>query len=131
MRRLFFHEESIHEVSRRYLEPPYIHTYTHGQAETNMSPLFKAGGIKRRVSHIEIICPSTSRTLFSRLQVVLYWPSFLLCKRGASGQFFSRVESELLCLIFLASCFSRMIWACIELKFGRKLSTNLSFQIYN
>ena len=27
MRRLFFHEESIHEVSRRYLEHEYIHTY--------------------------------------------------------------------------------------------------------
>ena len=29
MRRLFFHEESIHEVSRRYLEHEYIHTYVH------------------------------------------------------------------------------------------------------
>ena len=46
MRRLFFHEESIHVVSRPYLEPPYIHTYTHthGQAETNMSPLFQSWG---------------------------------------------------------------------------------------
>ena len=40
--RLFFHEESIHEVSRRYFEPPYIHTY--GQAETNMSPTFSKFG---------------------------------------------------------------------------------------
>ena len=48
MRRLFFHEESIHEVSRRYLEHEYIHTYIHtyGQAETNMPPhFFKVGGI--------------------------------------------------------------------------------------
>ena len=28
-----------HEVSRRYLEPPYIHTQ--GQAETNMCPLLR------------------------------------------------------------------------------------------
>ena len=49
MRRLFFHEESIHEVSRRYLEHEYIRTYIHtyGQAETNMPPhFFKVGGIK-------------------------------------------------------------------------------------
>ena len=41
-RRLFFHEESIHEVSRRYLEHEYVRTYvrTYGQAETNMSPTF-------------------------------------------------------------------------------------------
>ena len=45
MRRLFFHEESIHEVSRRYLEHEYVRTY--GQAETNMPPhFFKVGGIK-------------------------------------------------------------------------------------
>ena len=54
MRRLFFHEESIHEVSRRYLEHEYKHTYvrtyihTYGQAETNMPPhFFKVGGIKK------------------------------------------------------------------------------------
>ena len=34
----------IHEVSRRYLEHEYIHTY--GQAETNMSPLFQSWGHK-------------------------------------------------------------------------------------
>ena len=28
MRQLFFHEESIHEVSRRYLDAPYTHTHT-------------------------------------------------------------------------------------------------------
>ena len=46
MRRLFFHEESIHEVSRRYLEHEYTHTYIHtnGQAETNMSPTFSKLG---------------------------------------------------------------------------------------
>ena len=42
---IFFHEESIHEVSRRYLDTPYIHTY--GQAETNMSPLFQSWGHKK------------------------------------------------------------------------------------
>ena len=59
MRRLFFHEESIHEVSRRYLEHEYIHTYIHtyvhtyGQAETNMPPhFFKVGGIKREIKMI-------------------------------------------------------------------------------
>ena len=47
MRHLFFHEESIHEVSRRYLEHEYICTYIHtyGQAETNMPPpLFQSWG---------------------------------------------------------------------------------------
>ena len=46
MRRLFFHEESIQEVSRRYLEHEYTHTYIHtyGQAETNMSPTFSKLG---------------------------------------------------------------------------------------
>ena len=44
MRRLFFHEESIHEVSRRYLKPPHTQTHTHGQAETNMSPTFSKLG---------------------------------------------------------------------------------------
>ena len=44
--RLFFHEESIHEVSRRYLEHEYVRTYIHtyGQAETNMSPTFSKLG---------------------------------------------------------------------------------------
>ena len=42
VRRLFFHDESIHEVSRRYLEHEYIQTY--GQAETNMSPTFSKLG---------------------------------------------------------------------------------------
>ena len=45
-RRLFFHEESIHEVSRQYIHAPYTHTHihTHGQAETNMSPTFSKLG---------------------------------------------------------------------------------------
>ena len=45
-RGLFFHEESIHEVSRRYLEHEYVHTY--GQAETNMSPTFSKLGHKKK-----------------------------------------------------------------------------------
>ena len=35
IRQLFFHEESLHEVSRRYLEPPYIHTRTHTHTQTH------------------------------------------------------------------------------------------------
>ena len=64
MRRLFFHEESIHEVSRRYLEHEYIHTnihtyiHTYGQAETNMSPTFlgqKHGRIKIRNKKVVLL----------------------------------------------------------------------------
>ena len=32
------------EVSRRYLDAPYMHKHTHGQAETNMSPIFSKLG---------------------------------------------------------------------------------------
>ena len=47
MRRLFFHEESIHEVSRRYLEHEYIHTYIHTDKPKPICPhFFKVGGIK-------------------------------------------------------------------------------------
>ena len=47
MRRLFFHEESIHEVRRRYLEPPYIHTHTYTRTSRNqyVPHFFKVGGI--------------------------------------------------------------------------------------
>ena len=34
-RRLFFHEESIHEVSRRYLEHEYVHTYIRAYIHTD------------------------------------------------------------------------------------------------
>ena len=45
MHRLFFHEESIHEVSRRYLENK-IHTY--GQAENQYLPhFFQSWGHKK------------------------------------------------------------------------------------
>ena len=52
-RRLFFHEESIHEVSRRYLEHEYvrtyIHTYIHTYIRTSRNQyvpyFFKVGGI--------------------------------------------------------------------------------------
>ena len=60
MRRLFFHEESIHEVSRRYLEHEYIHTYIHTYVHTYIhtdkpKPIcpphfFKVGGINKAVS---------------------------------------------------------------------------------
>ena len=50
MRRLFFHEESIHEVSRRYLEHEYIRTYEHTYILTSRNQyvpyFFKVGGIK-------------------------------------------------------------------------------------
>ena len=45
MRQLFFHEESIHEVSRRYLEPPYIHTHTRTSRNQYFPHFFKVGGI--------------------------------------------------------------------------------------
>ena len=50
MRRLFFHEESIHEVSRRYLDAPYTNTHTHTHTRTSRNQyvphFFKVGGIK-------------------------------------------------------------------------------------
>ena len=57
MRRLFFHEESIHEVSRRYLEHEYVRTY--GQAETNMPPpphFFKVGAITKLLQLVLLPC---------------------------------------------------------------------------
>ena len=47
MRRLFFHEESIHEVSRRYLEHEYIHTYIRTSRNQYVPHFFKVGGIKK------------------------------------------------------------------------------------
>ena len=45
MRRLFFHEESIHEVSRRYLDPPPPHTHTHtDKPKPICPPLFQSWG---------------------------------------------------------------------------------------
>ena len=41
MRRLFFHEESIHEVSRRYLKHEYIHT---DKLKPICPPLFQSWG---------------------------------------------------------------------------------------
>ena len=42
-RRLFFHEESIHEVSRRYLEHEYVHT---DKPKPICPPLFQSWGHK-------------------------------------------------------------------------------------
>ena len=39
MRVLFFHEESIHEVSRRYLEHEYTQTHTHTDEPRPICPL--------------------------------------------------------------------------------------------
>ena len=51
MRRLFFHEESIHEVSRRYLDAPYEHTHTRAHIRTSRNQyvphFFKVGGITK------------------------------------------------------------------------------------
>ena len=44
MRQLFFHEESIYEVSRQYLKPPYIHTHT-DKLKPICPHFFKVGGI--------------------------------------------------------------------------------------
>ena len=46
MRRLFFHEESIHEVSRRYLEHEYVHT---DKPKPICPPLFQSWGHKKCV----------------------------------------------------------------------------------
>ena len=41
---LLFHEECIHEVSRRYLDAPYIHTYIHIYKPKQICPhFFKVG----------------------------------------------------------------------------------------
>ena len=45
-RRLFFHEESIHEVSRQYLEHEYVHTYIRTSRNQYVPHFFKVGGIK-------------------------------------------------------------------------------------
>ena len=50
MRRIFFHEESIHEVSRRYLDAPYTHTNTRTSRYQYVSHFFKVGGIKKIIS---------------------------------------------------------------------------------
>ena len=62
MRRLFFHEESIHEVSRRYLEHEYVRTY--GQAETNMPPhFFIVGGITiEPTKHLQTCGPTVLKS---------------------------------------------------------------------
>ena len=50
-RLLFFHEESIHEVSRQYLDAPYIHTYIHtDKPKPICSPLFQSWGHKNGVT---------------------------------------------------------------------------------
>ena len=48
MRRLFFHEECIHEVSRRYREHEYTHTHISTGRNQYVPHFFKVGGIKRR-----------------------------------------------------------------------------------
>ena len=42
-RQLFCHEESIHEVSRRYLDAPYIHTYSQYKKKRNLFNDFLGG----------------------------------------------------------------------------------------
>ena len=49
----FFHEESIHEILRRYLDATYIHTYIHSYIREDnpkrvFSPHFQSWGIKRK-----------------------------------------------------------------------------------
>ena len=44
-RQLFFHEESIHEVSRRYLNAPYMYIRT-DKPKPICLHFFKVGGIK-------------------------------------------------------------------------------------
>ena len=74
MRRLFFHEESIHEVSRRYLEHEYIHTYVHTYIHTDKpkpicpppSPhFFKVGGIITGDFNLNVTNPNTLRKIES------------------------------------------------------------------
>ena len=67
MRQLFFHEESIHEVSRRYPEHEYIHTYVHTYTHTDKpKPIcpphfFKVGGIKTRAIWIGALSHSVEQ----------------------------------------------------------------------
>ena len=59
MRRLFFHEESIHEVSRRYHEHEYIH-------------FFKVGGIKM-VAEYTKLSDVTNETFFKKAYTQNMW----------------------------------------------------------
>ena len=47
---LFFHEESINEVSKRYLDPPYIHT---DKPNPICRHVLKVGGIIMKTSEIK------------------------------------------------------------------------------
>ena len=51
MCRPFFHEESIHEVSRQYLEHEYTHTHT-DKPKPICPPLFQSWGHKDSVSGV-------------------------------------------------------------------------------
>ena len=95
MRRLFFHEESIHEVSRRYLEHEYIHTHTHTHTHTDKPkpicpPLFQSWGhnkvypCKPQFYYIKVGCKGVfiTRTCLHDVldiettEILLFEPSF-------------------------------------------------------
>ena len=59
MRRLFFHEESIHEVSRRYFDAPYTHTYIRTSRNQYVPHFLKVGGIKKHTSITRVMLQAT------------------------------------------------------------------------
>ena len=62
MRRLFFHEKSIHEVSRRYLHAPYTHTNEHtDKPKPICPPLFQSWG-HNETCDTRKYCPFRFRT---------------------------------------------------------------------
>ena len=57
--RLFFHVESIHEVSRRHLHAPYTHTYTHtDKPKPICPPLFQSWGPNNGENLVATLAPS-------------------------------------------------------------------------
>ena len=67
MRRLFFHEESIHEVSRQYLQPPYTHT-----SQNQYVPhFFKVGGITRPKHSLHTKSCKVAATKSSKVAVTM------------------------------------------------------------
>ena len=87
MRWLFFHEESIHEVSRRYLEHEYIHTYIHTYIRTCRNQyvphFFKVGGIIKHMSIVDIFIMQRAITLHKLMKMQIthkkhFWPFWSL-----------------------------------------------------
>ena len=86
MCRLFFHEESIHEVLRRYLEHEYVHTYIRTSRNQYVPHFFKVGGIK--MSHImrKPALAIVSNSCRSHISRVMGKPAFCICENKGTDQ---------------------------------------------